>query len=324
MAIAAAVVLVVAVLLDQRIEWADGRWPLLTLGGLLGIGAATLVPDRAERTERTEEPGVAALADATRTTTLELPGPGERPGSPVAIEAAAGITAAGFSVAKIGERDDACEDAFAFDLERAVFAVADGASSSFGAREWAHTLAEGFVAAPPAGRAADEVAAWHARMAEQFNARDTSSTEWFNEAAAQRGAHATLLGVRLFRSGGRAMWEAVAAGDSCLLQVRDASLVAAFPMEDGASFGSHPSLVGSAEPEWDGLARFRWATGVVLPGDCLLLMTDAVAEWALSDRQRSAFLGSADLATVQHTLVEGRAAGDLVNDDLTVLKVVLP
>ena len=52
-------------------------------------------------------------------------------------------------IAKHGHSIEECEDAVAVDPRRAVLAVADGASSSFGANLWAGTLADHFVEQPP-------------------------------------------------------------------------------------------------------------------------------------------------------------------------------
>src|SRR5437016_4924411 len=97
-----------------------------------------------------------------------------------------------FQLPKAGHRPEECEDAFALDPERGRFALADGASESFAAGDWARRLVAGFVAhAGPWSRWRQKARAdWLA----QFHGRELS---WYAETKLHEGAWATLLGLAI-------------------------------------------------------------------------------------------------------------------------------
>src|SRR5262245_4614002 len=109
----------------------------------------------------------------------------------------------GFRLPKRGNTPDEYEDALAGDPAAGRFAVADGASESAFAGEWARLLAEGFV------RAAGPWEGWlpgaRARWAAEAGGRPMA---WYEEAKFQEGAFATLLGLHA----GRRRWHAWAVG----------------------------------------------------------------------------------------------------------------
>ena len=157
-----------------------------------------------------------------------------------------------FRLPRHGYRLEECQDASAADPDRGRFAVADGATESVYAAEWAQLLVEAFVR----GDAAEEPAwpTWlpplQARWEEVIRPPvDAPPRPWYlEEALAHGGAFATFLGLVLEPSADGAApwhWQAYAVGDSCLFQVRGDVLLRAFPVERAAEFGSTPCLVGS-------------------------------------------------------------------------------
>src|SRR5712691_3925370 len=101
---------------------------------------------------------------------------------------------AAFWAAKAGNDAADYEDAFAGDPAVGRFAVADGATESSFAAEWARLLAEDFVACRTGG--AD---AWLKRLPavqEQWWAVvGPKSLPWYAEAKREEGAFATFLGL---------------------------------------------------------------------------------------------------------------------------------
>lgn len=78
------------------------------------------------------------------------------------------------------------------------------------------------------------------------------------------------------------VWDALAVGDSCLFRVRAGTLRQSFPLRRADQFGNHPYLLGSrGRPADTPLQAVLHTSGVWLPGDRFLLMTDALAEWML-------------------------------------------
>ncbi len=227
---------------------------------------------------------------------------------------------------------DASEDAYAVDVDVARFALADGASSAWRAGDWAAALVASWVSTPRprarGGGPAEGFARWleGARKAFVPEGAAPADQAWFATAAAERGAHATFVGLELTGLGGRRpRLRAFAVGDSCLLHVRADRLELATPIDDPAAFGSHPQLVsslsGSPAP-----APVVTETAVQAD-DLLLLASDALAAFLL----RLAADGDAvwpalrriDTAGFARLAGEGIASGLLERDDLTLVRIVL-
>ena len=242
-----------------------------------------------------------------------------------------------------GSRVEHYEDAFcprrsgARTGPRLRLAVADGASESMLSGLWADLLVRTWCRART--RPVDEVVAaamsgWDTTLVGYLDGRTAAHRpiEWFEQPGLDRGAHATLLGLELWReprpaaAGG---WSAVSLGDSCLFQVRGDTLVRSFPVEDATSFGNAPKLVPSRSGQLGRvMAAIERAEGTWEDGDVLFLTTDALAAWflgaaatggtpwrALSALERDDQGGFAAWATHE------RAGGRLRNDDLTLLRL---
>jgi hypothetical protein len=221
---------------------------------------------------------------------------------------------------KDGHSDAEYEDAWAADPDAGRFAVADGASESAFAGLWARLLVEGFLAA---GRPR-HLAHWLGQARGLWSAEVMGlELPWYAEMKREEGAFATLVGLGL----GAGQWRAVAVGDSCLIRVRKDRQVRAFPLRVFAEFDNQPALIGSRAGR---PLTPRYAAGTLLPGDCLLLMTDALAEWFL----RSHETGARPWDELAPLLCEGRSEEDfgawvgdlrgrgaLRNDDVTVLSI---
>ncbi|NTX03789.1 MULTISPECIES: protein phosphatase 2C domain-containing protein [unclassified Myxococcus] len=234
------------------------------------------------------------------------------------------------------ENEDACapEQSSTFEGEVLHVAVADGATESLFSGLWARLLAGEFAE----GRMGEPSALlqalpglqrrWHADV----GSRDLP---WYAREKLLEGAFATLMGVRLEAArGGDAVgtWTALAVGDSCLFQVRGDRLVRSFPLETAASFGSRPFLVSTQSGQNARVGEaVRTEVGDVRPGDILLLMTDALAHWFLSEHERGGapWLAlptgtSEDLPVSFARFVDGLRTNKVIrNDDVTLLRVTV-
>ncbi|MCE6997167.1 hypothetical protein LZG04_20515 [Saccharothrix sp. S26] len=215
------------------------------------------------------------------------------------------------------------------------FAVADGATQGFGSARWAQQLVAGFVGdqgAPP-DLAVDALHHWASDVQERWrdDPRLSGATDLQRLKQATVGSFATFLGCELRDlTGPRPRWAAVALGDAVLFHVREHRVVAQFPRIAPEEFGSNPDGVptgAAALAELIGRARF--ADGDLADGDLLYLATDAFAQWVtVADRRDPRALWST-LAGLDHPeafrgLVRGRrAAGEMVNDDVTLMRVRL-
>ena len=218
---------------------------------------------------------------------------------------------------------------------RLRLAVADGASESMLSGLWAQTLVRTWCRSRRRGMAdvmASAMSGWDATLVAYRRGREAEQRpiEWFEQPGLDRGAHATLLGVELSRPpGGEGRWSAVSLGDSCLFQVRDDQLITAFPLADAAAFCNTPKLVPShARHLGRVVAHLDRAEGTWRPGDVLFLATDALAAWFLSGAAEGtapwralAGIGCDDSAAFADWAAGQRAAGDLRNDDLTLVRV---
>jgi serine/threonine protein phosphatase PrpC len=222
---------------------------------------------------------------------------------------------------KSGNAASEYEDAYAVKPEALRFAVADGASETSFARQWAELLVEGFVQeAPSAAALHDFVTPLQAVWAEGQKGK---ATAWYAERKAREGAFSSLLGVSI--EGER--WRALAIGDSCLFVVRSGRVLRAFPLERAEQFSNRPSLLSSVARANAGV----WSEVTALEGDLkgqdrLLMMTDALAHWFLVEAEmgRRPWAALAKLTTPEQfsAFIDClRAGGALRNDDVTLVSV---
>jgi len=231
------------------------------------------------------------------------------------------ISAAACWAPKAGYAAEEYEDAFAVEPAALRFAVADGASETSFARQWAELLVERFVQEPTAPA---DLPAWLKPMqAAWAAANEPKTTAWYSQEKARDGAFSSLLGVVV--EDGR--WRALAVGDSCLFVMRSGRLERAFPLATAEQFNNRPLLLSSVaranQGVWD---EVRTEEGELQGGDHLLLMTDALARWFLAEaelgRRPWAALARAETREAFGAFVdclrEGRA---LRNDDVTLVHV---
>jgi Stage II sporulation protein E (SpoIIE) len=190
-----------------------------------------------------------------------------------------------FATPKKGNSDEEYEDAFAGDAVTGRFAVADGASESIYAGEWAAILCDMFVADPAV---AENIPKWQTTVQDQWldlvNKVAQTARPWYVEEKLQDGAFATFLGLTIGEAaaGNPHTWRAWAVGDSCLFLIHGDDLKLAFPVEKSAGFGTRPELIGSRQRSPVTAASID---GTLASGDCLLLMTDALAQWFLAQHE---------------------------------------
>jgi hypothetical protein len=222
---------------------------------------------------------------------------------------------------KAGNAAQEYEDAYAVEAAALRFAVADGASETSFAKQWAEMLVDRFVHEPPAPAGLRE---WVAPMqAAWAGANQGKATAWYAEEKARDGAFSSLLGLALDH--GR--WRAMAIGDSCLFLVRSGKVVRAFPLDKAEQFSNRPVLLSSVaranQRVWD---EVRLDEGELQGRDQLLLMTDALAQWFLVEaemgRRPWAALARATTQEAFSALVDLlRSGGALRNDDTTLVRI---
>ncbi|MCY4436320.1 MAG: hypothetical protein OXE05_03185 [Chloroflexi bacterium] len=248
-----------------------------------------------------------------------------------------------YCLPKAGNRPDEYEDASRVVYPQRIgasgrrtvrVAVADGASESAFAREWANILTDAFVDRPLdlCGLTEESLYAWLAVAQAEWHAGvPWDRVPWHGEAKARAGAFATLLGLTVGTAPDdprRLRWQAVAVGDSCLFIVRGGRLQLSFPLEDAAQFDNAPDLVCSnpanAGELWECVRR---GSGQCAAGDLFILASDALACWFLS-RNAAGEKPWETLLTLNASgwaawVEEQRRGGAMRNDDTTAVVIAV-
>lgn len=241
----------------------------------------------------------------------------------------AGATMNALFVPKGGSSDDEWEDGFAFSEASGRAAVADGASTSAHARLWAAQLTRRMIEHPVDLNDTAGLRQWFTEALDGFvdqKGDADASAAWYASEVAARDAFATLLVLQI----GDTSATAASIGD-CNLFVLDANsaLLAAWPQSRADQFGSAPDLVSTNAGRLDAtLASLKRCRIGLEPATTIVLATDALAEWALSVHESEPdvwqLLHRIDPADFRRLIDDLRMANEIVNDDVTVLRIDLP
>jgi len=219
-----------------------------------------------------------------------------------------------------------CEDAIAFDIHTARFAVTDGATEAFHAQQWAKNLAEHWVR-NESTLTLDDFRKWVADEGRELHDSWSGLTlSWYSEEKARAGSFAAFVGVELDLKTDAPSWQAIALGDTCLLHCRGAALLKSLPLSRSESFNSAPMLVASnAVLHESTMQSVVIDSGSCENGDVLLLMSDAAASWCLQRFENGDF--DPDFLTaradeeLQRFFDDERQAGRIRNDDLAIMRI---
>jgi len=219
-----------------------------------------------------------------------------------------------------------CEDAIAFDIHTARFAVSDGATEAFHARQWARNLAERWVR-NEATLTREEFRTWVAAEGRELHDSWNGLTlSWYSEEKARTGSFAAFAGVELDLKSGTPSWKAIALGDTCLLHCRGDALLKSLPLSRSECFNSAPVLVASNSKLHEStMPSVVIDSGICENGDVLLLMSDAAAAWCLqrfeNDDFKPDFLTTKDDEELRRFFDGERQAGRIRNDDLAIVRI---
>lgn len=242
------------------------------------------------------------------------------------------LSVAQFLLPKAGLLPSECEDATALSLRQMRFCVADGATEAYDSRRWA-TLLTRCWAANSHLLTTEEFEPWLSILGGRLERRwSRKALPWYAEEKARGGAFAAFIGVAFIPSGDRLVWQAVALGDSCLVQVQKGAIVNALPISDPEAFGYHPTLIPSNLHRLQGIGeQFTVAAGNAALRDSFWLLTDAIAAWYLrmsvEDPPRvdelAQLLDTNDTRGFERFVERERADKSLRNDDVAVLRITI-
>lgn len=238
-----------------------------------------------------------------------------------------------FVLPKEGSGAEECEDAVAQSADSRRFAVADGATEAFDARRWAVRLAEAWVNAKNALLTVEEFRPWLAEQGEWLRASwEGRKLSWYAEEKRRAGSFAAFVGLRLEERGHGVRWDAVALGDSCLVQTRGGRVETAMPVSAHEEFNSAPPLVPSNETVREvALAKLVSACGEAERGDVFLLMSDALSAWYLESSSKSdgraaqfdSLLAASENDSLARLFRGERESKRMKDDDVAVIRVHL-
>lgn len=241
-----------------------------------------------------------------------------------------------FSMQKFGNSENEFEDAYwpARKSQRITSkfstAIADGATESSFSAQWARLLVRSYCRG--AFEKTNIECSLQRSRREWKQYLDTIDLPWYASAKALQGAHSSLAGIRLTQSSsGRGTWSSVAAGDSCVFQLRKNTLVKSFPLDSPEKFNSRPSLLSSIAPTTITQQCELFRTGGEWQvDDCFFLMTDALAAWFLQAYQNGEErwlalrdVGYTDNVSFETLIHDLRQSKEIRNDDVTFLRLTV-
>jgi hypothetical protein len=231
------------------------------------------------------QPSVAAPPDAAEPATAPAPEPVPEP-EPPAPAGPPRFDARALWTPKRGNTEKQWEDAFDFVASAGVIAVADGAGAGIFSKLWANLLLESYIKGPVPLDDPAAVERWIGEQRAVWAKRvDYPNQRWSIQMRLdQTCGAATFLGLAIGDQPegpeGAAPWRAAAVGDVCLFHVREGQLIDSFPVARSSDFGTTPPIFQSKPMQPMPAAIIR--DGALLPGDLLLIATDALAQYLLS------------------------------------------
>lgn len=237
------------------------------------------------------------------------------------------IFATEFWLPKDGSSDSEYEDAAAIAKDKSRFAVADGATEASFSGIWAKQLVRAFtdkrLSVPIL---TDELKPLQSKWQKIVHRHPLP---WYAEEKAGDGAFAAFVGLEFFQeppeAGAVRNWRATAAGDSCLIQIRNEQILVAFPLANSGSFNDRPNLLGSVVNGNGSLESISKSSGSISADDIFFLMTDAIACWFLKEHERGNkpwnALETQDKASFKRFAASLRAEKQMKNDDVTLVRI---
>lgn len=231
---------------------------------------------------------------------------------------------------KAGNTKDECEDDFAIKKTRQslkVF-VADGATESSFAKEWASLLSNDLtnVRSFSFNSIKKRLPKLRRDWKEEVSKKPLP---WYAEMKLEKGAFSTIVG--LWINCKKSTFNCFAIGDCCIFHLRSDKVLASFPIENEAEFSNNPFLVSTRNDDDEKLEiHFKELKNQkVLKGDYFLIMSDALACWftnktASKDKPWNILIGLAEDNSdykFEEWLNLQRTEKEIKNDDTTLLTI---
>ena len=235
-----------------------------------------------------------------------------------------------YKLPKAGNTTDECEDAYSIKTTRQslkVF-VADGATESSFAKEWANLLSKDLtnIRSFSFKSFAKRLPKIRGQWKEKVNKKPLP---WYAEIKLEKGAFSSIVGLWINYK--KAFFNCFAIGDCCIFHLRGGSIIKSFPIENEVEFSSNPFLVSTKKDDDDILFKhFReLKKQKIIKGDYLFVMSDALACWFMNktnenDKPWNILIGFAEDSShnkFEEWLQIKREEKEIKNDDTTLLTI---
>ena len=203
-------------------------------------------------------------------------------------------------------------------------AVADGATESSFAGQWAQLLVKAYCEDQ---LEIEDFNYYLPKLQQQWISQVTAKPlPWYAEEKLQQGAFSALVGLTLYQQ--PPIGKVFAIGDSCLFQIRQEKLNHCSPLSHSQQFNNNPSLLSSNVSHNKHLAEnIHQITLHWQPGDEFYLMTDALAYWFLHHYEQHHHPWQSLRQLTQHNfkdwIIRLIATQHLSNDDVTLMRILL-
>lgn len=235
-----------------------------------------------------------------------------------------------YKLPKAGNTNDECEDAYSSRKTRQslkVF-VADGATESSFAKEWANLLTDdlkktrSFSLKSIVKRLPQIRNEWKEQVSNK-------PLPWYAEIKLEKGAFSTIVGLWINYK--KSSFNCFAIGDCCIFHIRNDEILISFPIEEEIEFSKNPFLVSTKTDDDDKIREhFRELKNQkIKKGDYLFVMSDALACWftnktKANDKPWNILIGfteDSSNSSFKEWLKRKRDEKEIKNDDTTLLTI---
>lgn len=230
---------------------------------------------------------------------------------------------------KEAEKFSDCADRYSVDIAHCRFAISDGVSKSFFPKIWSEILVQSWVEGLKDTRAliSKSQEEWLQKVTELVN---NPNTKWYTKNAfnLREPGLATFIGLEFYLKNDRWYWQADAIGDSFLFFLpqhkRSLENVGSFSFSTHSAdedFDNFPDYLSSRGDNHKG--EVKKLSDARLCSGSFFLMTDALAEWFISDSSGAIeILNNINSQKEFENFVQSaRRKGKLANDDTSFLAI---
>lgn len=234
---------------------------------------------------------------------------------------------------KNGNAVSECEDALALRSTNFFLkvALADGATESSFAKEWAGLLTNNLVKSRSRNFSQKSLIGRLPALRKQWLSEVTKNPlPWYAEAKLEMGAFSTFLGLAVDLK--KQIYNCIGIGDCCLFQVRGNDLIFSFPIQNSNEFSNSPFLLTTnSQSDEELLNHLKIERQDAEKGDYLILMSDALACWFLSEDEKAerpweiliGFSEETSESKFEDWLNTKRREKQIRNDDTTLIIIEL-